>query len=607
MTLARAEAGSQPARTAWDVVRFMYGRLAPYRWRVLGSLAIMVLRIGTGLIGPFMLLNILDEALPERDVGKLVLLCGITMAAGIATSVLGVGETALINSISQRTVSDLRLDMYDRVTAQPLEFYTAHSPSQVQTRLFSDVNGVDRFFSQTVRSGMSAVTTASTAAIVMVILCWPLALLSLLLTAALTRLNSRFAAQRRDLAKRRQEQLGTMVQHLSEDASLSGIVLRRTFGTGDGQQRRFHGVCEDIRTTTVRQRLVGAQALAFIGAAFACVPPGIFILAGVAFPGLTVGTVVVLVSLQMRLTGPLQTLLGLSSNLQASVAMFERIMEYTDLPLVRPAEAAPVGTGPSGVRMHGVSFRYGGASRAALRDVDLDFPAGSTTYVLGHTGSGKSTLSLVLTGLLAPDGGEVRAEAAAPGAPGGRSVLVPQQVTLFDGSVAENLTFLREGVTEQDMWRALETACLDETVRSLEHGLNTQLGSGGQQLSGGERQRLALARAMLLDPGMLVVDEATSALDEPTAARVHASLRSHHRDRTLVVITHRRPAPDPADRVVILEQGRVRESGTHAELCRPGTVYYGLLPEQEGPGAVASRAAARNGGRTHDFVPFDKP
>ncbi|GLW13007.1 multidrug ABC transporter ATP-binding protein [Microtetraspora sp. NBRC 13810] len=595
----RGDGTAAQAVTTWDTARFMAARLRPYRGHTALALLIVLLRVGLGVLNPLALLVLLDRALPQRDTELLLLLCGGLVVLGGVASALNVAEAAITNWISQRLVVDLRTEVFDRAHAQPLEFFAARSASELQARLVSDVNGVDRFFSQTVRSVVAAIAHAATAAVAMVVLSWPLAVASLLLTTLLSLLNNRFARRRRSLAAERQRHITTMMRHVSDALSLNGTVLGRTLGRTDRQRDQFTGVCESISDTTIQQRVIGARTLTFIGFCFAAIAPIIYLVAGLYLPELSVGTLVALVMLQMRLSDPMQTLLAFSAQIQASVATFERIMEYTNLPAHPLPPVRKAAGGPPAARVRGLRFQYAGANRPALDGIDLDLAPGELHLVVGRTGSGKSTLGSLLAGLLRPADGVVTVD----GLPAGpeslleQATLVPQQTSFLNATLRENLEFAGDDVPEAEMARALRAACLDDLVASLPDGLDTPIGEGGHQLSGGERQRLAIARALLAGGRLFIFDEATSALDGMTAQRVHDAVRSAYRHHTLVVIAHRLPRLAAEDRVLVLDRGRIAEHGTHEELRSAGGAYAAMLAAQEAP-AGGGRMPSRTGENT---------
>ncbi|RVX44989.1 ATP-binding cassette subfamily B protein [Nonomuraea polychroma] len=548
--------------TAAFVVRRMLTWFRPHRWRVVTSLLIVVISVPLGVVNPLLTRTVIDQGLLRGDVTLLTLLCALMVVLGIANSALAVGNVALTNSIGQRVTATLRASVYGRAQAQELDFYTEESNAEVQARLVSDIDGVDRFVTNTMQQALASSTALAAAGIAMLVLSWPLALLSFALAYVLALLNHRFAKRRQDLARQRQRHITSVLRFAAEDLNLGGIILGRTLHRTRWQRERFTDVCRQLSEITVRQRVVGATAYVITGVSFACVPPLVFWLSGTSVTGLSIGTVIVMVMLQLQLSQPIQALLQLSSGLHVSLAKFERVIEYLDMPAPMAVDGGSAVLAPSAgvsVTLRDVGHSYGAGGRTVLSGIDLELPAGSVTVVRGRTGSGKSTLGLVMAGLLRPAAGTVHVDGAGGAELRDVATIVPQHTTLFDASIRENLMFARDDVTEEDIARAIAAVRLDDLVAKLPCGLDTPIGVEGHQLSGGERQRLAVARALLARWQVLIVDEITSALDGVTSDEVYDGLRAYCQGRTLVIIAHRLPRIQPTDRVVAMEQGRIIE------------------------------------------------
>jgi ATP-binding cassette, subfamily B, bacterial len=313
-----------------------------------------------------------------------------------------------------------------------------------------------------------------------------------------------------------------------------------------------------------------------------CIPPVIYWMSGSLLPGLSLGTVIVIATMQVRLSGPIQQLLSLNGQFQSSLVMFQRVFDYLGSE-PRQAEATPAtraiskSTGHT-VRLREVSFRYPGTGQDALDSVDMTVRAG-TTVIAGTSGSGKSTLALLMSGLMAPTGGiiELDGHAASQSELQAGVTLLSQEGITFNASLRDNLLFASPSATDAQLLAALKAASLDGLVDRLADGLDTIVGERGYQLSGGERQRVALARVLLAPTPVLVADEATSALDVATTELIYKSLRANASIQVLVVITHRIPQLAAEDQVVLLEKGQVVEGGTHAALKARGEIYARLL------------------------------
>lgn len=574
----------------------------PYRGLLVLSLALVISSAVLSMVSPLLLQRVINVALPRHETRLLGWLCSGMIAAGLLASLTSVGQGALANLIGQRVVHDLRVAVYDTVRRMPLDFFSSTPPADVQARLVSDIGGLSDIVTFTAQSTLSSLVSLTASVIVMLVLSWPLALVSLTLAFALNLANEHFARRRRQLARAGQEQIAQLMRVVGEDLALSGVILGRTLGRGEWQRSRFVALSSDIGDLAYRQRLAGRTAWALVGVTFSCLPPAVYWLSGTVVPGLTLGTVVVVSMMQIRLSGPIQQLLGLSATVQGSAAMFERVFAYLDL---RPTVSLPGNAAPVTVARHraapvlrarDIRYGYGGGGRSALAGVDLDAGPGALTVITGPSGSGKSTLALVLAGLLQPASGVIHVDDSGPADDTrlrGQVTLVPQESVMFGGTLKENLLFARPAATADELDAAIDAAHLRDLVTRLPDGLDTAVGERGYQLSGGERQRMAVARALLAPHPVLVLDEATSALDAPTADAVYQSLAGLASHRTIIMIAHRIPRLRPHDQAVVVDAGRVAESGTHASLLARAGHYAALQSVQAAapaPGAVLTEA-----------------
>jgi ATP-binding cassette subfamily B protein len=562
------------------------GLFRPYRWRLVAMAGLIILTVGLNVPGPLMLRTVINQALPDRDTRLLVLLCSLMVVIGVVTSLVSIAQDAVVHRITQSLVHRLRIDLFDRMQAMPLEFFSGESNSSIQARLASDIGGISDTAGFALRGTLTSAVSLIATGTVMVLLSWPLAVVSVVLASVLNLVNLRFNDRRRQFADDRQAAVGDMLKLVGEDLALPGVILGRTFGTHRLRRGRFEEVSATISSLSYRQRMAGSSTRALIIATLAALPPLIFLLAGTAFPGLSLGTVIVLATMQAKLTAPIQYLLGLGGTVQSIKAMFGRVFEFLDLEpgISLPAEPSPpCAQRPARLALRGLEFSYRAANgRGSLSDVTVAFEAGSTTLVVGSTGAGKSTLALALAGLVEPTAGVIELD----GCPAGpqelwRAVtLVSQDAAVFNDTIRANLLLAKPEATQAELEGVLALVELTDKVAGLADGLDTTVGERGYQLSGGERQRLALARALLAPSPILVVDEATSALDGVTAAHLHAAVREHCHGRTLITIAHRIPAMRPADSVIAMADGRIEEHGRHRELADAGGVYSRLLRAQ---------------------------
>ena len=557
-------------------------RLAPHRWYVLLSLLLAVAAVTTSITGPLILRQIIDSALPQRRAGQLGFLCGAMVVAGILSSLAFVAQGALVNLIGQRVVHRLRVDIYARVQDMGLGFFSSVPNTDIQARIVSDVGAISDVITFSAQGFLSAVVTLGAAIVAMLFLNWPMALVVLFLGWVLNLVNNRFALRRRVLSNDHQERVADMLQRVGEDLSLGGVILGRTLHVSRKQAEGFAALSGEVSELVYRQRLAGRTATGLAAAAFTCLPPVIYLLSGTVLAGLSVGTTVVIVLLQAYITGPIGQLMQLSGSVSESLVVFDRIFAYLDMETETPPGAGTSSTLPEAVgdiRVSGLSYTYQGEASGGLHMVDLDLPEGSTTVVVGESGSGKSTRGLLLAGLLRPDAGSIR-NAAGRAMPARTACLVPQEATMFNASIAENLRIGCPAATEGQLFEVLDVVRLGETVARLPLGLDTQVGERGYQLSGGERQRVALARALLSPSPLLILDEATSAVDGSSAQILHENIRAYCGKRTLVIVAHRIPRLLPSDRIVVLRHGKVVETGQHAALYASEGEYSRMLSAQ---------------------------
>jgi ATP-binding cassette subfamily B protein len=428
--------------------------------------------------------------------------------------------------------------------------------------------------------------------VAMVILDWRLAALSLIFVPLFVMLTRRVGKMRRAITSERQSRLADLSALVSESLSVSGIMLGKTMGRGRDLEHRFTRDSHDIAEIEVRSRMAGRWLMSTIQMTFAIQPALVYWIAGQSFitggHTISIGTVVAFTQLQTRLLFPIQSLLSVGADVEASLALFDRIFEYLDLPVEIVEKDDPVELRPAellgDVRFERVGFRYAesGDGPWTLADLDLVVPAGTRTAIVGETGAGKTTLGYLVARLYEPqqgrvtiDGVDVRdASLASLAATVG---VVSQETYLFHESVRENLRFARPDATDEEIEAAARTARIHELIASLPAGYDTVVGERGYRFSGGEKQRMAIARTVLRNPPVLVLDEATSSLDTQTEYMVQAELERLAEGRTTITIAHRLSTIRDADQIVVLDAGRIVERGTHEQLIERGGLYAALV------------------------------
>ncbi len=579
----------------------------PYRLRLGTLLALIFLGSILSVASPFLLREAIDKGIQQRNLTLLSWLVGGMIALAIINGVISVAQTWIANQVGQRVMHDLRAAVYAHLQRMSLAFFTRTRSGEVQARIAYDIGGIDDVVTSTATSTVSTVATVIATVTAMFALSWELTLFSLCLLPFFVWLTRRVGNERRRIQSVRQGRLADMSTLVEESLSVSGILLGKTMGRSHELVDRFSNESSELADLEVRARMAGRWRMASVQMSFAIMPAAVYWFAGYSIVHgghvLSIGTVVAFTTLQTRLLFPMQQLLSVGLEVQTSLALFGRIFEYLDLPIdivERPGARALSGV-RGDVSLQDVWFRYTPEAPWTLQEIAAEIPAGTRTALVGETGSGKTTLAYLVARLYEPQRGSVAIDgvdirdmtldslAATVG-------LVSQETYLFHASIRENLRFACPDATDREIEDAARAAQIHELIASLPEGYDTQVGERGYRFSGGEKQRIAIARTVLRNPPVLVLDEATSALDTETERAVQLALDDLSRGRTTIAIAHRLSTIRDADQILVLDDGRILERGTHEQLLELGGRYFALLrgaaATEDHPGASAGSPAA---------------
>lgn len=570
---------------------------------VAGLLTVIGLGAIAGLGPPLLTQRIIDDTLPGAG-GKggdpwLLNVLIIAMIVLVAISaLLGVAQSFLSNSIGQAVMYDLRKRLYSHLTRMSLRWFTANRTGEVLSRVSNDVGAVQSVVSDTLGGLVGNLITAGTTLALMLFLDWRLALFSTAFMPIFIIPARRVGNIQRQLVTESQEQLATLNSQMQETLSVSGALLVKTFGRQGDEIGRFDATAHEIRVLGVRRAMVGRWFQMSMGLFGSLAPAVVYWYGGhrVIDDQASLGTVVASAALLARLFAPVTQLLNVNVTILSSLALFERVFDYLDMPVeIDDRPGAITLHEPRGeLRFDDVQFSYI-EGKPALQGVTFEVPAGKFAALVGHSGAGKTTAAYLVPRLYDVDSGGISIDGhdirdVTLESLGQAIGMVNQEPFLFHDTIRMNLRYGAPNASDADVERAARAANIHELIASLPWGYDTVVGERGYRLSGGEKQRVAIARALLKDPAILILDEATSSVDSRTERAIQDALETLTRGRTVLAIAHRLSTVLAADIILVLDHGRVVERGTHAELLAMGGTYAALYLQQFAEGEAAAAA-----------------
>ena len=595
----------------------------PHRARVSTVTGLVVFTGLLGIVNPLLIKRVFDTALFDAagpNMGRLWTLTSIMLGVTLATGALGVAQTILTNRLGQQVLADLRNQLFAHLQTLSLRFYGAARTGDLQSRLSSDIGGVQTAVTTTLSSILSNLVSLASAVIAMFVLSWQLTLVTLC-SVPLFIVATRIVGRRRE-AYTGETQAATADMNVvtQESLSVSGITLAKLFARQDDEVNRFRDANARLSAAATRQQVIGQSFFTVVQTFLGATPVIVYLVVGLLLNGgtsVSAGTVVAFTTLQTRLFFPIARLLETTVELQSSRAMFRRIFTYIDTepdiveaehPIDLPADQV---TGV--LTFDNVTFSYTDADAPAeldesdreLADVtnatvlyQVSFTArpGSLVAFVGSSGAGKSTILNLVARLYDPTSGSIAIDGLdlrdLSFATLSRTVgMVTQESYLFAGSLRDNIAYGRPDATDTEIHKAAQAAAIHDRIMDFDEGYDTVVGERGFRLSGGERQRVAIARVLLYDPRVLVLDEATSSLDSASERRIQAALGELISGRTTIAVAHRLSTIQAADVIHVVERGQIVESGTHEALLAAGGAYRRLFAEQFGDGEIETECA----------------
>jgi len=617
--------GSDPsaiagARVQKGLVRRVWRFARAYRRMLAGFLATIVVAALLDLVPPLLMRAVIDDAVPDEDGGLVALLAGLMVAVAVVEAGLSLLERLWSSKIGEGLIFDLRVALFDHVQRMPLGFFTRTQTGALVSRMNNDVIGAQRAITGTLGAVVSNLIVVLTTIGAMLVLEWRLTLLSMVVLPVFILPAKRVGRRLQDLTREQMDLNASMNTTMTERFGVAGAMLVKLFGRQDQEVDEFGDRAGRVRDIGVRTALYSRTFFIALGLVGAIGTALIYWIGGtlVISGAITIGTLVALGTYVTRIYTPLTSLTNARVDLMTAFVSFDRVFEVLDTP--NPIQDRPGAVDlvePAGhIELDDVWFTYPTASEAsvasletpgALPDVDEGRPvlkgvsatveAGTMTALVGPSGAGKSTVASLVPRLYDVSSGAVRVDGHDVRDLTQRTLrsaigVVTQDPHLFHETVRSNLRYARPDATDDELEAACRAARIWDVIEALPHGLDTLVGERGYRLSGGEKQRLAIARMLLKEPCIVILDEATSHLDSENEAAVQAALDEALRGRTSVVIAHRLSTIVAADQILVLDEGRVVERGTHVSLLAKGGLYADLyrtlVRAEEGVEAPAS-------------------
>ncbi|WP_010621009.1 ABC transporter ATP-binding protein [Paucilactobacillus suebicus] len=568
-----------------SMFKFVFGTVLKKRWLlVLNVIALTIITL-LQFVVPQIEQYIIDKVIPDKSVARLLAVIGILIVSALVLAAFNFLSTYYMSVMSQNAITELRNNLYDDILKQDTAFFEDRKTGDLMTRLTSDINNLQSLISSNMLSVIGNMFTFVGVLILIFWINWEMALavsltfplMFLVYRVFRTRIHQAFRA-----ARATQGQMSDRMQE-----TLTQIDLIKSYTSEPYEMDRFGKIADKNRKNMISAGYNQAifspsiDTINYLGVAIILLLGALFIMKG----QLTVGQLVAYISYVAMVQSPIQSLSRLLNQLQQALVSYGRIEQVSSYePQVNDAPDAVDFPGiHEGVSVDHINFSYN--NQPILNDVSFDIPAGKTTALVGRSGSGKTTITRMLVRLYDLDSGDIKYDGVSIRDMKMSSLrenvaIVSQDIYMIDGSIRDNVVYGRQGASYDDIWRVLDLADLKSFVESLPDQLDTQVGERGMKLSGGQKQRVAIARALLKDAPLIILDEATASLDNESEKAIQHALDNLLQERTSLVIAHRLSTIQNADQIIVLDSGKVVETGDHQSLMDKNGAYARLYKAQ---------------------------
>ncbi|MBR6510029.1 MAG: ABC transporter ATP-binding protein [Clostridia bacterium] len=589
--LTEAEKQNKPKLTM-PLLKRILKYLKPYKWQFLLVFIALIISAVLGLFPSVITGQIVDSIIAEnRNLNTLLKLVALAFIVLSASQIISVLEQYINSWISQKIIFDMRNEMYDHLQKMPHSFFTNEKQGDIITRMNSDINGVSTVISGLLTSIVSNFLTVIVSVFYLFYTDWRLAIVGIIILPLLIVPTHKVGQKRWKLLSDAQEKNDELNQQINETLSVSGSMLVKLFTKEKAEYKKFKRINNEATKITIKERRAGSWFHVMLGMFIQTAPLLIYCVGGFLIMsgrdrGLTVGDITIVVALVNRLYQPVRMLLNLQVDFVRSLALFSRIFEYLDRKheIENPENPQKPDLTEPTVEFKNVKFSYTD-EKPVLQGVSFSVPSGKMYAIVGTSGAGKSTvigmiprLYDVKEGMVTVAGVDVREYDLAHLRT--NIGIVTQDTYLFNGSILDNLLYAKPDASMEEIIDACKAANIYDFINSLPQRFDTIVGNRGLKLSGGEKQRVSIARVILKNPKILILDEATSSLDSISESLIQEALNRIMKGRTSIVIAHRLSTVMAADKIMILENGVIAETGTHDNLLKESAGYRELYETQ---------------------------